>query len=117
GRVLARGGAGKIIDQAHAQGTVRADGLEHGQRLCIAVDRVLQLGAGVADVGGVDEDRRDADVDHRGPERADAGNLQVVDQVAGGEHRAAVVAAVVGRVDELEHDLGRREGHAVELEV
>jgi hypothetical protein len=82
----------------------------------VAVDRRLQLGAGVAEVGGVDEDGGDAGVDHRGLKRADAGHIQIVHHVAGGEHRAAFLA-VVGRVDELQHDLGGREGHAVQLEI
>src|SRR5690606_73033 len=41
---------------------------------------------------------------------------QVVDQVAGGEHGAALFA-VIGRVEEFQHDLRRREGHPVQLEV
>ena len=53
----------------------------------VAVDRVLQLGAGVTDRVGVDEDGRDAGVDHRGLERADARHFEVVDQIAGREHR------------------------------
>jgi hypothetical protein len=44
------------------------------------------------------------------------GHFQVVHQVAGGEHRAAVFA-IVGRVEELQHDLGGREGHAIEFEI
>ena len=48
-RVLALGRFVDVLDQAHAHRAVRADRLEHRQRLRIAVDRVLQLGAGVAD--------------------------------------------------------------------
>ncbi len=105
-------------DQPHAHRAVRAQGLEHRQCFRVAVDGVLQFGAGVADRCRVDEDGRDAGVDQRRLERADAGHVQVVDQVAGGEHRAAAVAVFLGGgVKEFELDFGGREGHAVELEV
>src|SRR5256885_12702241 len=49
-RVLAPGGFGQFLDQAHLQGAVGAYGLEARQRLGIAVDGVLQLAARVAQV-------------------------------------------------------------------
>ena len=117
GRVLALGGPVHVLDQAHAQRPVDADGLEHRQRVGVTVDGVLQLGAGVADAVRVDEDGRDAGVDHGGLERADARRFQVVDHVTGREHRAAGAFFLCGRVHELDLHFGDREGHAVELEV
>src|SRR5690606_31680139 len=90
GRVLAGGRFGGGGDQPHAQRAGDADRLERGQRGAILVDRRLQLGAVIADIGRIDEDRGDAGGDHRGRQRADAGDLQLVDQVAGGEHRPAI---------------------------
>jgi hypothetical protein len=82
---------------------------------------VLQLGAGVADLGRVDEDGGNARIDQRGLERANTGHLELFDDLAGGEHRAAAFVAIaislVGRVDEFQRHLGRGKGHAVELEV
>jgi hypothetical protein len=48
---------------------------------------------------------------------ADAGHVEFIDQVAGREHRAAVAFAFVGGIEEFQHDLGGREGHAVQFEV
>src|SRR3546814_10201804 len=42
--------------------------------------------------------------------------FKVVNQVAGREHRATLVA-VVGRIEEFDLHFGRRERHAVEFEV
>ena len=50
-------------------------------------------------------------------ERADARHVELVDEVAGREHRAARTVFVGGRVQELELHFGGREGHAVEFEV
>ena len=49
--------------------------------------------------------------------RADARHFQVVDQVAGREHRTATALFFRRRVEEFELHFGRREGHAVEFEV
>ena len=92
---------------------MRADGLQAGQGVCVFIDGALQFGAGVADVGRVDEDGGDAGRDHGGCQRADAGHVQVVDHVAGGKHR--IIAS--GRVEKCDLDFGGREGHAVQLEV
>lgn len=115
-RVLAGRGFLGGLDQAHAQGTGDADPFEARQLLRVAVDLFAQLGAAVADLLGIDEHRGNPGVDHGRLEGADPRHLQVVHQVAGGEYGAAVLA-VVGRVEELQHDLGRREGHSVQLEV
>src|SRR3546814_14220732 len=50
---------------SHAQGAVGADGFEHRQSRRIAVDSTLQFGAGIANVPGIDENRRDPGVDQR----------------------------------------------------
>ncbi|CFN99674.1 Uncharacterised protein [Bordetella pertussis] len=94
-----------------------AQRLEHGQGLGVAVDIVLQFAAGIADGLRVDEDRRDAGVDQRRLQRADARYLEGVHHVAGGKHRPAFAFAFVGRIEELQLHLRGREGDAVELEV
>ena len=116
-RVLALGGFVQVFDQAHAQGAVGSNGLEHRQGFGVTVDRALQLGAGVAEVFGVDENRRDTRVDQRRLEGTDSRHLQVVDQVAGGEHRTAAALLFRRRVHELQLHFGSRERHAVEFEV
>ena len=82
----------------------------------VAVDVLTQLGAAVANILGVDEHSRDAGRDHRGLEHPDTGHVKIVDQVAGGEHRTTLLA-IVGRIEELQHDLGGRKGHPIQLEV
>ena len=118
GRVLALERLFRCLDQAHAQRAGNADGLELCQRRLVIVDGRLQLGTGVADVLRVDEHRGDASGDHRRLQLAHAGHIKLIDQVAGGEHRATTLAfALIGRVDELQHDLGGREGDTVQFEV
>ncbi len=114
-RVLARRRVLQVLDQTHAQGAVGADLLEALQRSLVLVDRRLQLDTGVAEVGGVEEDGRDAGGDHGHLEAAHAGHVQCIDQIAGREHRARIT--VIGRIDEFQLDLGRREGHAIQLEI
>src|SRR5690625_2267563 len=112
-RVLTFGGFGQVLDQPHAQRTMSADGLEASQRLGIFVDVGLQLGAAVADIGGVDEDGGNAGVDHGGFEGANAGHLQLVYHVTGGVHGALAI----GRIHELYLDFGSGEGDAIQLEI
>ncbi|MNN43237.1 hypothetical protein D3C81_1574630 [compost metagenome] len=83
----------------------------------IAVDRILKLGTGIADIVGIDENGRDTRVDQSGFESPDTGHLQVIHQVAGREHRPAAFALIGRRIKELQLHLGRREGHTVEFEV
>ena len=117
-RVLALERLFRRLDQAHAQRAGHADRFQLRQRRPVFVDRRLQLRAVVAEIGGVDEHGGDAGGDHRRLQRADAGHVQRIDQVAGGEHRPAVFTlALVGRIEELQHDLGGREGHPVQLEI
>ena len=117
-RVLAARGHRHVGDQAHPHRAVRTDRLEHRKPRGIVVDRRLQLAAGATDIGGIDEDGGDAGVDHRGPQRADARHLEVIDQVPGREQCAAAIAiGLLGGIKELQHDLRRREGHAVQFEV
>ena len=87
------------------------------ERLRIAVDRVLQLGARIADRFRFDEDRRNARVDHRRLQRADTRHREIVDEVAGREHRPARAFFLGGRVHEFELHFGRRERDAVQLEI
>ncbi len=94
-----------------------ADGLEHRQGLGVAIDIALQLGTAIADVCRVDEDRRNPGIDQGRLEGADTGHFQVVHQVAGGEHRTARTLFLGCRVKELQLHFGRRESHAVQLEV
>ncbi len=115
GCVLAGGRLINMFDQTHAHRAVRADRLEAGQRALVLIDGRLQLGAGVAQVGGVEEDGGNAGGDHGHREAAHPRHVQRVGQVAGGEHGAAI--GVVGRVDELQRYLGGREGHPIQLEV
>ncbi len=115
--MLPLGGFFQIGDQAHAQRTVGTNRLEHQQRLRIAVDRTLQFGAGVADVFGVDENRRDPGVDHGRLERADTRHFQLIDQIAGGEHRATTALFFRRRIHEFDLHFGRWKGHAVEFEI
>ena len=91
--------------------------LDARQQRLVAVDVALQLGALEAKPRGIDEHRGIAGIDQGRLDLAQAGHVEHVDVVAGGERRTALAAFVVGRVEELQLDLGRREGHAVELEV
>ncbi len=116
-RVLALACLVDAGDEAHAQRAVGADRLEHGQCARVAIDRVLQLGAIVAQRPGLDEDGRDARVDQRGAQHAHTGHVEFIDQIPGREHGAATALFLGGRVHELELHLGCREGHAIELEV
>src|SRR5690606_8740722 len=90
-----------------------ANSFEHGQRFRIAVDGVLQFSTAVANVAGVDEDRRNARVDHARLECANAGDLELIHYLAGGEHGALPVR----RVHEFHEDFRRGKGDAIELEV
>ena len=114
-RVLTRGCLGGVFDEPHAQRTGHAHGFETRQRRRVRVDGLAQFLAGVANVRSVDEHGRNAGVDHGGLECADAGYLEVIHQIAGGEHRPAVT--LFRRVHELHHDLGRGERHTIQFEV
>ena len=115
-RALRRGR--DIGDQPHAHRAVRADRLELLQRGLVFVDRTLKFGAVVAQRGRFDEHHRHARIDHRRPEHADTRHVEVIDGVAGGEHRATAFAiALVRGIDELELHFRRRERHAVQFEV
>ncbi len=116
-RVLTLGGFVQMLDQAHAQRAIGPHRLEHRQGFRVAVDCALQLGTGIAQVLRVDEDCRDTRVDQRGLEGADTRHLQVIDQVACGEHRTTAALFFSGRVQELQLHFGGREGHAVQFEV
>ena len=116
GRVLARGGFADVGNQAHFQRAVSADGFKFGQCLLIAVDVLLQLGALVADVGGVEENGGNAGINQRGGEGADAGHFELVHQIAGGKHGAAFFT-IVGGVEKFDLHFGGGKGHAVELEI
>ena len=123
GRVLAPGR--RLLRRrgvAHGDGAARAHGLDPGQQRLVAVDVALQLGALEAEACGIDEHRRIAGIDQGGLDPADAGNVEQVDMIAGREGGAGGgsglgLGLVVGGIEELELDLGRRKGHAVELEV
>ena len=115
-RVLACQRLFRRLDQAHAQRTGHADFLEPIKLLRITVDIFAQLGALIADVLGVNEHSGDAGADHGRLEGADARHVELIHQIAGGEHRAALLA-VVRRVHELEHDFRGRESDAVQFEV
>ena len=71
----------------------------------------------MTDLLGIEKNRRDAGIDHRGLQHADAGNLQIIDHIAGRKHRAACTFFFGCRIHELELHFGGREGHAIELEV
>ena len=94
-----------------------ANGFEHFERLPIAVDRILQFTAAIANVLRVQKYRRNARIDQGGLQLSRFGDtqrkFQLVDQVAGREHRALAI----GRIDKFDLYLRRREGHAVEFEV
>ena len=63
GRMLATDRLTKILDQTHFQRTLGTNALEHGQGLGVAVNGILQLGAGIANSGCTDKDGRDARID------------------------------------------------------
>jgi hypothetical protein len=86
-------------------------------RARVAVDVRLQLGALEAECLGLQEHGRDAGIDHRRFERSDARHLERIDEMAGREHRTTRVARILGRIEEFQFDLGRRERHAIELEI
>ncbi|RMN06389.1 hypothetical protein ALQ67_200067 [Pseudomonas savastanoi pv. glycinea] len=115
--MLARRGFSNTANQAHAHGTVGANGFQTGKRLRITIDIALQLGTAVAYVGGVDENCRDTGVDHGCFQGADAGHFKVVYQVAGGKHRAACALFVRCRIKKLQRHLRGRKGHAVQFEI
>ena len=112
-RVRAGGGFGHVVNQAHFQRTVSADFLEFFQRSGIVVDVVLQLFARVAQVGGVQENGRNARVDERGFQTTYARNVQLVHQIAGREH----TAFAVGGIEEFDLHFGGGKGNAVQLEI
>ena len=107
----------QIRNQPHAQRAIRTNGLEHRQRFRITVDGALQLGAGVTDVFGIDEDGRNARIDHGRLEVPDAGHFEVIHQVAGRKHRTTAALFFCRRVHEFDLHFGRRKGHAVEFEI
>ena len=110
-----------VFDEAHAHSTMSTDGFKFRQRFGITVDRVLQFSTGVTDGFSVDENGRDACVDHRDLQRANARHIEIIDQIAGGEHRAArfcVTRVFFGcRVYKFKLDFGGGEGHAIEFKV
>jgi hypothetical protein len=114
--VLALGGLGDVLDQAHAHRADGADRLEHGQRL-VAVDRGLQLGAGVAECRGIDEDGRDAGVDQRGLEAPTPGTSSSSTRLPVGNIAPPSPSSSSPGSRNSSCDLGGREGHAVQFEV
>ncbi len=115
--MLARGGFIDTANQAHAYGTVSANGLKPGKRDRIGVDIALQLSAGVADISRVDENGRNASIDHGRLQGTNAGHLQVIQQISGGEHRAACALFIRRRVKKLKLHLCGREGHPVQFKI
>ena len=109
----AGGGFGHVVNQAHFQRTVSADFLEFFQRGGIVVNVVLQLFARVAQVGGVQENGRNARVDERGFQTTYVWNVQLVHQIAGREH----TAFAVGGVEKFDLHFGGGKGNAVQLEI
>ncbi len=87
----AGGGFGYVADQTHFQRAICADGFKFFQRGGIVVDVVLQLFARVAQVGGVQENGRNARVDERGFQTTYIRHINFVDQIAGWEHTAFAV--------------------------
>ena len=112
-RVRAGGGFGHVVNQAHFQRTVSADFLEFFQHGGIVVDVVLQLFARVAQVGGVQENGRNARVDERGFQTTYVRNVQLVHQVAGRKH----TAFAVGGVEKFDLHFGGGKGNAVQLKI
>jgi hypothetical protein len=90
---------------------------EYRQGFGVAVDGVLQLGAGVADIRGVHEDGGDAGVDHRCLQGAQARHFQVVDQAPGREHRPAPTFLIGRWVHEFQLHFGGGKRHAIEFEA
>ena len=117
GCVLTLGGIFKLVDQAHAQCTVSTDGFEHGQGFGVAVDVVLQLCTGVANIPRIDKNRRDPGVDHRHVQGAHSRHFKIVHQVAGREHRTACTLFIRCRVEKLQLHFGCRKSHAIQFEV
>ena len=115
--MLAFGRFIEMLDKAHAQRTVRANGFKHRKGLGVAVNRVLQLGAVVTNRIGVDEDGRDAGVDHRRSQFSDTGNIQIIDQVSRREHRTFGTGFLGCRVDKFELHFGGGKGHAIQFET
>ena len=112
-RVRAGGGFGHVVNQAHFQRTVSADFLKFFQRSGIIVNVVLQLFARVAQVGGVQENGRNARVDERSFQTTYVRNVQLVHQIAGRKH----TAFAVGGIEEFDLHFGGGKGNAVELEI
>ena len=112
-RVRTGGGFGHVVNQAHFQRTVSADFLEFFQRGGIVVDVVLQLFARVAQVGGVQENGRNARVDERGFQTTYTRNVQLVHQIAGREH----TAFAVGGVEKFDLHFSGGKGNAVQLKI
>jgi len=104
------------LDQAHSQSTGHTNRLQTSQGIRIAINVLTQFCTLVADVLGIDEHSGNAGADHGRLERTDARDLQLIDQIPGGKHRTALLA-VIRRIEEFQHDLGSRKGHAVQLEV
>ena len=81
--------------------------------VAIRVDVVLQLGALVADVFGIDENGRDTGIDHGGFQGADTRHFKLIHQITRGEHGPLAI----GRVHKLDLDFCRREGHAIQFKI
>ncbi len=111
--MLAGNGLFDILDQTHLHRTIGTHGFKPCQCFGIGVDVFLQLGTGVTDIGGIDEDGRNTGVDHGRLEGPHARHFELIHQVAGGEHGAFAI----GGIHELDHYLGCREGHAIQFEI
>ena len=97
---------------------MRADCFEHSERFRVAIDRVLQLGAGETDGSRVDEDRRDTRVDHRRFECPNARHDEIINQVTSGEHRTALRTGFFrSRIHEFELHFGGGERDAIEFKI
>ena len=68
--VLTLGSVVQMSNQTHAQRTVCPNGFEQRQCFRVAVDVVLQLRAGVTHITRIDENRRNARIDHGHIQRA-----------------------------------------------
>ena len=74
------------INQSHTHRAIGPDGFKHGKGLVIIVDVILQFTAAVANVVGVDENGRNARVDHGCFKSADAGYFKIVHYLSRWEH-------------------------------
>ena len=115
--VLAFGGLFHRADQPHAQRPVGPDGFKHGQGLGITVDVALQFRAAVTNVAGIDENSGNASIDHSHVQGADAGYVQLIDHMPGGEHGATGAVFIRRRIKELQLHFGGRKRNAIQLKI